>query len=140
MTPGPSSGERAQFPTVPVTPLEVKNNAFTTILAQPEYDNLFYIDVEFKDVKEDTWFETRALVDSESQGSCINEKEYQNYLTSHTPKPNPTKMIMADGNFSSTGPIMHYDPVQLRIGGSKEPYALDVAPLSHEIILRAPWL
>ena len=111
-----------------------------TVLVQPEYDNLFYIDVEFKDAKEDTWFETRALVDCESQGSCINEKESQNYLTSHTPKPNPTKMIMADSNFSSAGPITHYDPIQLCIGGSEEPYALDVAPLSHEIILETPWL
>ena len=96
--------------------------------------------MEFKDTKEDTWFETRALVDCGSQGSCINEKESQNYLTSHTSKPNPTKMIMADGNFSSAGLIMYYDPVQLRIGGSEEPYALDIAPLSHEIILGAPWL
>jgi len=49
-------------------------------------------------------------------------------------------MIMADGNFSSAGLIMYYDPVQLRIGGSEEPYAINVAPLSHEIILGAPWL
>jgi len=96
--------------------------------------------VEFKDVKEDTWFEIGALVDCGSQGSCINQKESQNYLTSHIPKLNPTKMIMADGNFSSAGLIMHCDPVQLRISGSEEPYALDVAPPSHEIILGAPWL
>ena len=80
----------------------------TTVLVQPEYDHLFYIDVEFKDTKEGTWFETRALVDCGSQGSCINEKESQTYLTSHTSKPTPTKMIMADGNFSSAGPITHY--------------------------------
>jgi len=47
---------------------------------------------------------------------------------------------MADGNFSSAGLITHYDSIQLRIGSSEEPYALDVVPLSHEIILGAPWL
>jgi len=121
VTLGPSSGERTQFPTKPITPLEVRNNVLVTVLTQPEYDNLFYIDVEFKDAKEDTWFETRALMDCGSQGSCINQKESQNYLTSHIPKLNPMKMIMADSNFSSVGPITHYDPVQLRIGGSEEP-------------------
>jgi len=140
VTLGPSSGERTQFPTMPTMPPVIKDSAVMTVLVQPEYDKLFYIDVEFKDTKEDTWFETRALVDCGSQGSCINEKESQNYLTSHTSKPNPMKMIMADGNFSSTGPITHYDPVQLCIGGNEEPYALDVTPLSHEIILGAPWL
>jgi len=34
---------------MPITPLEVKSNAMTTVLVQPEYDHLFYIDVEFKD-------------------------------------------------------------------------------------------
>ena len=60
---------------MPITSPEVKNNTLATVLVQLEYDNLFYIDVEFKDAKEDVWFETRVLVDCESQGSCINEKE-----------------------------------------------------------------
>ena len=125
---------------MPIMPLEVKSNATTTVLIQPEYDHLFYIDMEFKDTKEDIWFETRVLVDCRSQGSCINEKESQTYLTLYNSKPTPTKMIMADGNFSSAGPITHYDPIQLRISGREEPYALDVIPLSYKIILGAPWL
>jgi len=74
---------------MPITPPEVKNNALATVLVQLEYDNLFYIDVEFKDAKEDMWFETRALVDCGSQGSSINEKESQKlpYLTHSKAQP-----------------------------------------------------
>ena len=93
--------------------LEVRTHTVTTVQVQPEYEHLFYLDVEFKDSKGGTWYETRALVDCGSQGSCINEKESKNYLTSHTSKHSPTKMIMADGSFSLAGPITHYDPVQL---------------------------
>jgi hypothetical protein len=109
-------------------------------LVQPKYDSLFYIDVEFQDENGGEWYETRALLDCGSQGSCVNEKISKNYLNSHTLKASPTGMIMADGNFSASGPITHYDPIRLRIGDNEEPYGLDIAPLSHEIILGAPWL
>ena len=90
---------------------EVKSNVMTIAPVLPEYNRLFYIDMEFQDAREALWFETKALVDCGSQGSCINEKESQTYLTSHILKPAPTKMIMADGNISSAGPITHYDPI-----------------------------
>jgi hypothetical protein len=109
-------------------------------LVQPEYDSLFYIDVEFQDESGGEWYETRALLDCGSQGSCVNEKISEHYLSSHTLKATPTGMIMADGSSSAAGPITHYDPIRLRIGGNEEPYGLDIAPLSHEIILGAPWL
>ena len=122
--------------------LETKSEATTDVVPpiEPEYDSLFYVDVEFQDANGGDWFEARALLDGGSQGSCINNKVSENYLVSHTLKPTPTSMIMADGNFSTAGPITHYDPIHLRIGGNVEPYGLDITPLSHTIILGAPWL
>ena len=107
---------------------------------EPEYDSLFYVDMEFQDANGGEWFKARALLDGGSQGSCINNKVSESCLVSHTPKPTPTSMIMADGNLSTTGPITHYDPIHLRISGNVEPYELDITLLSHTIILSAPWL
>jgi hypothetical protein len=132
VTKGPLSGEHTRPPLIHVTTTEN--------LVQPEYDSLFYIDVEFQDESGGEWYGTRALLDCGSQGSCINERISKTYLNSHTLKASPTGMIMADGSSSAAGPITHYDPIRLRIGGNEEPYGLDIAPLSHEIILGAPWL
>src|SRR5213075_342584 len=75
-----------------------------------------------------------------SQGSCIDNKVSESYLSSHVPKPIPTSMIMANGTFSTTGPITHYNPIKLCVGGNVEPYALDTTPLGHTILLGSPWL
>src|SRR5213075_3033139 len=87
-----------------------------------------------------SWYEARALLDGGSQGSCIDNKVSESCLFSHVPKPIPTIMIMADGTFSTTGPITHYNPIKLCVGGNVEPYALDTTPLGHSILLGTPWL
>jgi hypothetical protein len=57
------------------------------------------MDVEVKEVKGE--FTTRrALVDSGSQGNCIQGEFSEDVLTNHKPKSFPTTMIMADGNQS----------------------------------------
>src|SRR5215471_16640109 len=141
VTPRPSSGGPPQPSTTKIAPPQSNASPrIPTKRAEPEYDSLFYVDVEFQDERGGKWYETRALLDGGSQGSCINTKVSSNYLTSHTPKSTPTSMIMADGNVSTQGPITHYNPVNLRIGGSTEEYGLDITSLSHNILLGSPWL
>ena len=144
MTLRPSSSGSAQSSVTQVSSsqLDTRSEATTDVALsiESEYNSLFYVDVEFQDVNGGDWFEARALLDEGSQGSCINNKVSESYLVSHTPKPTPTSMIMMDGNFSTTGPIMHYDLIHLCIGGNVKPYGLDITPLSHAIILSAPWL
>jgi len=92
-----------------------------------------------KDPDSGGWISTRALLDSGSQGNCVNQELSEDYLTTREAKSNPITMIMADGNRSPAGPITHYNPVALRIASNEEQIGLDVAPLSHEIILGIPW-
>lgn len=83
----------------------------------------------------------RALVyEGSSQGSCIQKELFKDAPTTHKLKCSPTTMIMADGNRSSDGPITHFDRRTLRIAGHIEQLALDIAPLSHPLILGMPWL
>ena len=144
MTPRPSSGGSTQSPVTQISlsqpDTRPEATADVTPSIKPEYDSLFYVDVEFQDANGGEWFEARALLDGGSQSSCINNKVSESCLVSHTLKPTPTSMIMADGNLSTTGPITHYDPIHLCIGGNVELYGLDITPLSHTIILSAPWL
>ena len=61
----------------------------------------------------------------------MNNKVSENYLVSHTSKPTPINIIMPDSNFSTAGPITHYDPIHLYISSNVKPYSLDITPLSH---------
>jgi hypothetical protein len=107
--------------------------------AVPEYSPLHYIDMEVRDQSGKGFTATRGLLDSGSQGSCVNQKFSQDVLTDHKLKATPTTLIMADGNNSPAGPITHYDHVTARIAGHEEQLALDTASLSHPIILGMPW-
>jgi len=81
----------------------------------------------------------RGLLDSGSQGSCVNKALSTDALTDHREKTTPTTMIMADGHDSPGRPITQYNPVKIRIAGHEEPVTLDTALLSHPIILGMPW-
>ena len=105
----------------------------------PEYSPLHYIDMEVRDQSGKGFTATRGLLDSGSQGSCVNQKFSQDVLTDHKLKATPTTLIMADGNNSPAGPITHYDHVTARIAGHEEQLALDTTSLSHPIILGMPW-
>ena len=123
MTPGPSSAATKLPETEP----------------EPEYADLHFVDVEITDGRRKDWTVTRGLLDSGSQGSCVNKALSTDALTDHREKTTPTTMIMADGHDSPAGPITQYNPVKIRIAGHEEPLALDTASLSHPIILGMPW-
>ena len=123
MTPGPSLAT-VTFPTV-TAPTEPTS----------EYAPLHYVDVEVREQTGKEYTKVRGLLDSGSQGNCVNRELSTYVLTNHRVKPSPTTMIMADGNDSPAGPITHYNPVTLRIVGNEELIALDIASLSHSIIL-----
>lgn len=112
------------------------------MIAEPEYDSLFYVDIEFRDANTEEWYEARAMIDCGSQGSVANDNVSKAYLPTQLSKPTPTSMIMADGSSSSTGPITSYNPISLCIGGNEESYGLDIAPMSpsHDFLLGSPWL
>ena len=97
------------------------------------------MEVEPKDPDSGEWRTVRALLDSGSQGDCINRELSENYLTTRCLKSKPTTMIMADGNCSPAGPITHYSPINLRIAGHEECISMDIACLSHKIILGMLW-
>ena len=128
MTPGPS------LATTPLPDTTLKPTEPT-----PRYAPLHYVDVEVKEQDGQEFMKVRGLLDSGSQGSCVNRELSTEVLTDHRVKPAPTTMIMADGNESPSGPITHYNPVTLRIAGGEERVALDTAALSHPIILGMPW-
>ena len=128
MTPGPS------LATTPLPDMTLKPTEPT-----PRYSPLHYVDVEVKEQDGQEFMKVRGLLDSGSQGSCVNRELSTEVLTDHRVKPAPTTMIMADGNESPSGPITHYNPVTLRIAGGEERVALDTAALSHPIILGMPW-
>jgi len=120
-------------------PIPYDLSAQVTTETVPEYETLHYIDVDLKDCDNGEWVSTRALLDSGSQGNCVNREVSEGYLTTRNVKPKSITMIMADGNQSPAGPITHYNPVALRIAGHEEHLGLDIASLSHEIILGMPW-
>ena len=126
MTPGPS------LATMPLP------DTTTPTEPTPEYAPLYYVDVEVKEQDGKEVMKVRGLLDSGSQGSCVNRELSTEVLTDHRVKPAPTTMIMADGYESPSGPIIHYNPVTLRIAGGEEQVALDAASLSHPIILGMP--
>jgi hypothetical protein len=105
---------------------------------EPEYQPLLYLQAEIKDVDGDGWTLVMGLLDSGSQGSCVNKRLSQNALTHPIQKPNPVTMIMTDGNRSPSA-ITHYHLVTIRVAGSEELMALDSAPLSHDLIFGIPW-
>ena len=106
---------------------------------EPEYTDLHFVDVENTDGRRRDWTVMRGLLDSGSQGSCVNKALSTDALTDHREKTTPTTMIMADGHDSPMGPITQYNPVKVRIAGHEEQLALDTASLSHPIILGMPW-
>jgi len=128
VTSGPSSAATTKPPEL--SPLEQE--------LEPEYARLHYIDVGVKDGEGFTT--QRGLVDSGSQGSCIQRELSKDALTTHKLKPSPTVMVMADGNQSPAGPITHHDITTICIAGHEEQVALDVASLSHPLIIGMPWL
>ncbi|HXJ96583.1 MAG TPA: retropepsin-like aspartic protease, partial [Terriglobia bacterium] len=97
------------------------------------------MDVEITDGRRKDWTVTRGLLDSGSQGSCVNKALSTDALTDHREKATPTTMIIADGHDSPAGPIIQYNSVKIRIAGQEEQLALDTASLSHPIILGMPW-
>jgi len=105
---------------------------------KPEYADLHFMDVEITDGRQRDWTVMRGLLDSGSQGSCINKALSTDALTDHREKTTPMTMIIADGHDSPAGPITQYNPVKIRIAGHKEPLALNTASLSHPIILGMP--
>jgi hypothetical protein len=106
---------------------------------EPEYSTLHHIDLEIRDCSGTGFVQTRGLLNSGSQGSCINQVFSNNVLTIHKLKPSLTTVIMADGNYSPAGPITRYDTVTIRIAGHEEQLALDTMSLAHPIILGMPW-
>ena len=101
--------------------------------------DLHFVDMEITDGRQKDWTAMRRLLDSGSQGSCINKTLSTKALTDHHEKTTPTTMIMADGHDSPAGPITQYNPIKMRIAGHEEPLALDTAVLSHPIILGMLW-
>src|SRR5579859_2240656 len=80
------------------------------------------------------------MIDCGGQGSFINAKLSQSYQLPLWPKPFPISLILADGSPSQTGSIIQYNPLLLCTAGNEELLSLDVAPISHDIILSMPWL
>ena len=48
--------------------------------------------------------------------------------------------MLADGSSSRIGAITEYNPVLLHTATNEEPFCLDVAPISYDLILGMPWL
>jgi len=134
---GAAIGKR-RHPRVTVGPSSVATKLPET-QAEPEYMDLYLVDVEITDKKQKGWIVTRGLLDSGSQGSCVHKVLSTDTLTGHREKRIPTTMIMADRHDSPAGPIIQYNPVKIQITGHEEQLALDTASLSHLIILGIPW-
>jgi hypothetical protein len=105
---------------------------------EPEYRPLLYMKAEMKDENGKDWTSVMGLLDSGSQGSCVNQRLSHKVLTNPELKSNPVTMIMADGNRSPSA-ITHYHLATIRIAGHEELIALDSAPLSHDLIFGMPW-
>ena len=80
------------------------------------------------------------MIDCGGQGSFINAKLSQSYQLPLQPKPFPISLVLADGSPSQTGSIVQYNPLLLHTAGNEELLSLNVAPISHDIILGMPWL
>lgn len=106
---------------------------------EPTYASLHHIDIEVKDESREGYISTTGLLDSGSQGSCINKEFSRSTLANHKLKTNPITVVMADGKRSSASPITHFDHATVRIAGHEEQLALDTMSLSHPIILGMPW-
>jgi hypothetical protein len=104
-----------------------------------EYAGLHYLDIEVKDRNNGGYVSTTGLLDSGSQGSCINKAFSHNTLTSHRLKDTPITVVMAERNQSSAGPVTHFNTVDVCIAGHEERLALDTMSLSHPVILGIPW-
>jgi hypothetical protein len=140
---GPSLGERLRSsppPQVALGSTIATPNPFTALDIEPQYSPLAYIDVDIKPVDTGEWRPARAMIDCGGQGSFINAKLSQNYQLPLQSKPFPISLILADGSPSQTGSIVQYNPLLLRAAGNEERLSLDVAPISHDIILGMPWL
>ena len=140
MTLGPSLGEHLKSsppPHVALSSTIATLNPFAALNTEPQYSPLAYIDVDIKPVNMEEW---RAMRDCGGQGSFINAKLSQSYQLPLHPKPFPISLILADGSPSQTESIVQYNPLLLRTAGNKELLSLDVAPISHDIILGMSWL
>jgi hypothetical protein len=91
-----------------------------------------------RDVGGEDWTTVMGLLDSGSQGSCVNKRLSHSALTNPKLKSDPVTMIMADGNRSPSA-ITHYHDVVVRVAGSEERMALDSSSLSHDLIFGIPW-
>ena len=139
---GPSSGERAKPspPTVILSSTLASPNPFAALDTDTQYSPLAYIDVDLKPVEGGEWMPARAMLDCGGQGSFINDKLSQDYRLPRESKQFPVSLVLADGSSSRTGAITEYNPVLLRTATNEEPFCLDVAPISYDLILGMPWL
>ena len=95
--------------------------------------------MEVEDQNNGGYVSTMSLLDSGSQGSCVNKAFSHSTLANQKLKADPITVVMADGNHSSTSPVTHFDTVAVRIAGHEEQLALDTMSLLHPIILGMPW-
>jgi hypothetical protein len=139
---GPSLGERAKSspPTVVLSSTLASPNPFAALDTDTQYSPLAYIDVDLKPVEGGEWMPARAMLDCGGQGSFINDKLSQDYQLPRESKQFPVSLVLADGSSSRTGAITEYNPVLLRTATNEEPFCLDVAPISYDLILGMPWL
>ena len=82
----------------------------------------------------------QSYVGLRRQGSFINDKLSQNYQLPHESKQFPVSLVLADGSSSRAGAITEYNPVLLHTATNEEPFCLDIAPISYDLILGMPWL
>jgi len=139
---GPSLGERAKSSpsTVILSSTLASPNPFAALDTDTQYSPLAYIDVDLKLVEGGEWMPARAMLDCGGHGSFINDKLSQDYRLPHKSKQFPVSLVLADGSSSQTGAITEYNPVLLRTATNEEPFCLDVAPISYDLILGMPWL
>jgi len=142
VTLGPSSGERAKSspPTVILSSTLVSPNPFAVLDTDTQYSPLAYIDVDLKPVEGREWMPARAMLDCGGQGSFINDKFSQNHQLPRESKQFPVSLVLADGSSSRAGAITEYNPILLRTATNEEPFCLDIAPISYDLILGMPWL
>ena len=96
--------------------------------------------MELKPTGTEDWVATRAMIDCGGQGSFINEKFSHYHRLPSRIKTHPVSLVLADGSQSQAGNITQYNPLSLRTAGNEEPLSLDVAPMTHDVILGMPWL
>jgi Reverse transcriptase (RNA-dependent DNA polymerase)/RNase H-like domain found in reverse transcriptase/Integrase zinc binding domain/Chromo (CHRromatin Organisation MOdifier) domain/Integrase core domain len=140
VTLGPSLGANPQSP-LSIAPRNTSPTRLSSLASvSPEYAPLAYIDVGISHPGKEGRIDTRALLDCGGQGSFINEPFSKTNLIPRTPKSIPIALVLADGERSEKGPVTHFNPVIMTIGGNDEPIALDITNVGHDIILGKPWL